>query len=520
MTHLCVAIFVTDLEQARRDIALAGEAGADFVELRIDRVADLDSLAELVRQSDLSTIVTRRPTWEGGQSEEPDSTRLDALFRAAGDDATYVDVELKSADKVPALHTPEPRMVRPGIILSTHDFAGRPARLYNLVAELNALGGDVNKIVWMARSIRDNLEAFELLQTRQRPTIALCMGEAGLISRILARKFGAFLTFAALDASGGTAAGQVPVADMKKLYRWDAIGPKTRVYGVVGSPIMHSMSPAIHNASFDAVGYDGVYLPLLVEAGYESFKAFMEMFLNFEGLDLSGLSVTIPHKENALRYLLEKGADVEPLAQSIGAVNTIIVSRPAPHSIALRGINTDYAAILDSITSALGIGRENLAGRRVAVLGAGGTGRTAVAGLAHYGAKVTVYNRTLERAAALAGEFDGRSGRVAAAPMENLAEASFEILINTTSVGMYPKVEQSPLGENPPRMTEQTLVFDTIYNPMETRLLAHARQRGAKLVGGVEMFVRQAAGQFEAWTGQPAPKQVMRQVVEGRLSAR
>ena len=125
--------------------------------------------------------------------------------------------------------------------------------------------------------------------------------------------------------SGGTASGQIPVADMKRLYRWDAINARTKVYGVVGQPIAHSMSPAIHNAAFDETGWDGVYLPLLVNAGYESFKAFMESFLNFPGLDLSGLSVTLPHKENALRYLKEKGAAVEPLAERIGAVNTILV---------------------------------------------------------------------------------------------------------------------------------------------------------------------------------------------------
>src|SRR5206468_7183882 len=143
--------------------------------------------------------------------------------------------------------------------------------------------------------------------------IALCMGEAGLISRVLAKKFGGFLTFASLKNESATAPGQVTIHDMKQLYRWDAIGPKTKVYGVVASPVMHSMSPAIHNAAFERVGFDGVYLPMLVQPGYESFKAFMESFLNFPPIDLSGLSITLPHKENALRYLKEKGAQIELL---------------------------------------------------------------------------------------------------------------------------------------------------------------------------------------------------------------
>jgi 3-dehydroquinate dehydratase/shikimate dehydrogenase len=141
-------------------------------------------------------------------------------------------------------------------------------------------------------------------------------GRGGLISRVLAKKFGAFLTFASLDAGGGTAPGQISVRDMKRLYRWDAITPATKVYGVVGSPVAHSMSPAIHNAAFDAAGHDGVYVPLLVEPSYESFKAFMESFLAAEGLDLAGLSVTIPHKENALRYLKEKGRGGRPAGRA------------------------------------------------------------------------------------------------------------------------------------------------------------------------------------------------------------
>lgn len=533
MTHLCVAIFVTDLAKAKRDIATAAEAGADMVELRVDSLVQanheegsdatsrlLKDLGALIDSVTVPCIVTCRANWEGGQCDAPDEQRLTFLADLTGSNASYVDVELKAyrASAWDPWLRNTPRERRSGVIVSSHDFTGRPARLSGLVMDLNDSAGDVGKIVWMARSIRDNLEAFEILKTRQKPTIALCMGEAGLISRVLCKKFGAFLTFAALDASGGTASGQIPVADMKRLYRWDAITAKTKVYGVVGSPVMHSMSPAIHNASFDAVGHDGVYLPLLVEPGYESFKAFMETFLHCEGLDLSGLSVTIPHKENCLRYLQEKNAQVEPLATSIGTCNTVIVDRTHGKPV-LRGINTDYAAILDSITSKLGITRDDLAHHRVAVLGAGGTGRTAVAALAHYGATVTVYNRTQERADALANEFNGRRGKVVSAPLDQLRDSDCQIYINTTSVGMHPKVNESPIEGHAPRWNGQTLVFDTIYNPMKTKFLAQAEAAGAKIIGGVEMFVRQAVGQFEAWTGQSAPTDVMRRVIEHRLGA-
>lgn len=512
MTQLCVPIFVKDAAQARRDAILAAEAGADVVELRIDSLVDPQAVRDLVHEFPVACILTCRASWEGGHSELDDAGRL-ALLEAGADGATrYIDIELKTLAKTPAAQAPVWRQ----IIGSFHDFTGRPARLHNVLMDLGASHASIHKIVWMARTIRDNLEAFEILQSRQKPTIALCMGEAGIISRILAKKFGAFLTFASLSADGATAPGQVTIADIKRLYRWDALGPRTKVYGVVGSPVAHSMSPAIHNAGFDQIGFDGVYLPLLVNKTYESFKAFMETFVPFPGLELSGLSITIPHKENALRYLQEKNAEIEPLAAAIGAVNTIVIERPAG-SVSLRGFNSDYPAILDSITAKLGIEREQLRDYRVAVLGAGGTGRTAVAALAHYGATVVVYNRTFERAGALAREFNGKTGKVVAAKIEKLCDSCCQIYLNTTSVGMHPKVNESPAGDKPPNWTSDTLVFDTVYNPMQTRFLQDAQAAGAKTIGGVEMFVRQAAAQFAAWTAHAAPIETMRRVVEGRL---
>jgi 3-dehydroquinate dehydratase/shikimate dehydrogenase len=273
------------------------------------------------------------------------------------------------------------------------------------------------------------------------------------------------------------------------------------------------MSPAIHNAGFDEINYDGVYLPLLVDPSYESFKAFMETFVPFKGLMLSGLSITIPHKENALRYLKEKNAEIELLSEQIGAINTIVINDGH-----LRGFNTDYAAILDTITASLNISREQLSGLRVAVIGAGGTGRTAVAALAAYGATVVIYNRSKDKADALAAEFNGKSGKVVAARFDKLCDSCCQVYINTTPIGMHPNVDASPLDGQSAPFTADTLVFDTIYNPMKTKLLKQAEASGAKTVGGVEMFVRQAAGQFTVWTGKPAPTEVMRRVIETKLT--
>jgi shikimate 5-dehydrogenase len=183
----------------------------------------------------------------------------------------------------------------------------------------------------------------------------------------------------------------------------------------------------------------------------------------------------------------------------------------------LRGFNTDYAAILDCITLGLGISRGDLRGLRIAVIGAGGTGRAAVAALARCGAAVTVYNRTPDRAQSLALEFDAPTGPVVAAPLGELRASDAAAFVNTTSVGMHPHIDKSVFDDGMPKLSANSLVFDSVYNPMETKLLRQARAAGARTVGGVEMFVRQAVGQFEAWTGQPAPVDVMRQVITQHL---
>jgi 3-dehydroquinate dehydratase/shikimate dehydrogenase len=513
MSHLCFAIFVHEIAQAKRDIILAVEAGADMVELRCDLLPNVEQIQQILRWIGIPCIVTCRSPSEGGQCELSEEDRVHFLDQMLHVEKIHVDVELRTLQKYPFLIDD----VASQLIVSAHDFEGRPDRLYNLLTEMNALPANVNKMVWMARSVRDNLEAFELLRSKSKPMIALCMGETGLISRVLAKKFGGFLTYASLPNDAGTAPGQISIQDMKRLYRWDAIGEKTKVYGVVASPVAHSMSPAIHNAAFDQTGEDGVYLPMLVQPGYESFKAFMETFTNFKPLDLGGLSVTIPHKENALKYLQEKGAQIEPLAIDIGAVNTIIIDRDKNGEPILRGSNTDYHAIIDTICDALKIRPQQLTDYRVAIIGAGGTGRTAVAALAKLGATVVVYNRTQERADALAAEFDGREGKVVSARWEKLCDSCCQIYINTTSVGMHPKMDESPLGDRQPQFTAETLVFDTIYNPLQTKLLKQAADAGAKTVGGIEMFVRQAAAQFTDWTGKSAPMVMMRDVIEQRL---
>jgi 3-dehydroquinate dehydratase/shikimate dehydrogenase len=419
-------------------------------------------------------------------------------------------------------HNPQLRL-----ILSRHDFAHTPAELGAIFDELLSSHADVVKVACKAESIVDSLRVLDLLRrTAIHPplskggrasVIALAMGETGILTRVLAKKFDALLTFASLDKGIESAPGQPSIRDLRELYRWAAISSRTQVYGVVGCPVAHSMSPAIHNAAFGQVGHDGVYLPMRVEPPYEAFAAFLDGCLARAWLDLRGLSVTIPHKENLLRYVEARGGEVEPLARRIGVANTLHIepgSRADGADARLYAFNTDYRGALDALCHGLGCEAKDLAGVPVAVLGAGGVSRAIVAGLADCGCKITIYNRTAQKATALAAEFGAD-----ALPFDQRIRDDTRVIINCTSIGMWPHVGDSPRGGASILPEARDLaVFDTVYNPIETRLLREAREQGHKTIDGVAMFVRQAAAQFERWTGQAAPTDLMRQIVVGKLT--
>ena len=470
-------------------------------------------------------VLTVRPTWDGGDYDGHDTTRISFLERVCLDaPPAYLDIELETYQRSANLrqkiglivdHDAQPRPTGTGLILSSHDFEARPADLdRRVLAMADAPACRVMKLAWRARSLRDNLEAFDLLHARHKPTIALCMGEAGLPSRVLAKKFGATLTFAAVDDEGGTAPGQPTLDQIKRLYRWDALGPDTAVFGVIGHPVGHSLSPAIHNAGFDAADFNGVYLPMPIPPEYEHFKATVLTWLEHPRLNFGGASVTIPHKANLLRFVEEKRGDITPLAAQIGAANTLVRRDDG----SLYASNTDYAAAIDALCDVGGLDRSAVADRRVAVLGAGGAARAVVAGLADLGATVVVYNRTRAKADALAAAFADAKGKVVAASMDKLCDSCCHAIVNCTPLGMHPHADASPIdpADAPwgrQRQGEAVVVFDTIYNPAKTKLLRDAAAAGCNTVSGVEMFVRQAVRQFELWTQVEAPLDVFRGVV-------
>ena len=511
------------LERARAVAA----AGANLIEWRIDGLAEeanpLPVAQRLVRESSRPCVVTCRPASEGGEYRGEDSARISLLeaLAASDDPPRYIDVELATYQRSENLrqkvrlavtHSRQPRDLQTSLILSAHDFERRPA---NLLQRIEAMTADdacaVIKVAWMARSLRDNLEAFELLAGRRKPMIALCVGPFGLMSRVLAPKFGGFLTFATDSGSDLTAPGQPTIDELRHLYRFDSIHPDTKTYGVIGWPVEHSRSPHLHNAGFSVIGHDGVYLPLPIPPEYEHFKATVGELIDAPGLDFRGASVTIPHKENLVRFVRERGGRLDAMSERIGAANTLIVGSAG----GLACANTDAPAIAASLCEAMVITRDQLKDKRIAIIGAGGVARAAVGGLLDAGAKVVIFNRTAGRAQRLADDLaslaQADSARLAVGKPDSISCGCFHAFINCTPIGMQggPAPEESPLPDHV-ALNDEVTVMDTVYAPARTPLIREAEARGARAITGVDMFLRQAAMQFEAWTGRPAPMEAFK----------
>ena len=507
MTYLTVPITASSISVAAEDIRRATAAGCDMLELRLDYLTrpSVDELAELVKlakQTQKPVIVTCRPSREGGLFAGPEQERLALIKQALTAGPDYVDLELASLENI-NLDEFLPRSTK--LIISKHDFDSMPSDISNCLYHMWLRAPAVAKLAYKAHDILDSLSALDIARTQAHTAskvIILAMDSPGEISRILAKKAGCFLTYASLSSAKESAPGQLTIEQMLNTYRWARLKETTKLYGIVGHPVAHSLSPAIHNGGFDQLDYDGLYLPLLVEPGYESFARFMDTATDSSWLDLCGVSITIPHKENALRYVLERSGSVEPLARRIGAVNTILIGSDG----SLRGFNTDYSGALSALTDVLSVDKGELSGRRVAVFGAGGVARAVVAGLIDSGVNVTIFNRTVSRAERLAEEFGCAVGRLAGP-----GSFDFDIVVNCTSVGMHPNVDQSPLPAE--YLRAGMVVFETIYNPAETLLLRGARSVGLQVVDGLSMFIFQAARQFELFTSHPAPLDVFRRCV-------
>lgn len=471
------------------------EQGVDLVELRVDYIQGPVQLKRLLVDRPCRSIVTCRRAADGGRWEQSEEARLLVLRTAIVEGADYVDLE----DDIAAM---VPRYGKTKRIVSHHDFHKTPADLVGLHRRLAALDADIVKIATMANHVGDNLRMLDLVRSARVPTIGICMGDIGTPSRILAGRCGAPFTYATFNDERLLAPGQVGWRQMRDLYRYDSITPATKIYGVVADPVAHSLSPVVHNAALAAAGIDAVYLPFRVPA--EQIDQFIQ---GADRWPLSGLSVTIPHKQSVLGH----AARQDDLVRSIGAANTLAFGADG-----IAAFNTDATAAVESLRAALvedhGLPAETgvksgFGVRTALVLGAGGAARAVAFGLRERHVEVTVSARTLDRARAIAAEVGCRS-----IEWNARHRIPHDCIINATPVGMHPHVNETPFEKS--HLQTYMTVFDTVYNPENTLLIKEARAIGCRTVTGVDMFVRQAAQQFKIWHGVDAPEAVMREALK------
>lgn len=482
---ICVSIGNVSSDQARVNMPALG---ADLVELRLDLIEGAD-LKVLLGGERPPVIVTNRPEREGGKFTGSEEERLRVLEQAMELGAEYVDVEWDSVDKLK-------RSGETKIVVSRHDFEGTPSGIGRWLDDMGGTA-DIVKIVTSARDITDNFTIFDLLEKADVPTVAFCMGEAGAISRVLCPAYGSAWTYAAPGEEETTAPGQFTLEEMRDLYRVPSISRDTKIFGVIANPVGHSMSPLVHNSAFAKLGVDAVYLPLLVTGDAASFiRAFAERF------PAGGFSITIPHKEAAVAA----ADDIDDAVRKAGALNTIAVRDGVLH-----GYNTDIPAAMAAIDSALPeAGLEGLSGVECLLMGAGGAGRAIAIGIKDRGAKITISDGIRERAERLAEELGARH-----VSWEDREDTGCDVIMNATPIGMHPNVDASPVSKR--ALERARLVFDAVYNPPITTLLRDAAEAGVPTTSGLDMFVNQAAMQFELWTQQSAPVELMREKIISRL---
>ncbi len=448
--------------RTRRDEASSAE-GADLVELRLDTVLDLDLDGALADRT-CPVIVTCRPVRDGGHFTGSEEERHRILHRALGLGADWVDLEWRRGFETLI----KERQGR-NIVLSLHDFDGTPDDLGNRYQAMRATGAEVVKLAVRSRSAGDVVRLLRLGQAhRGERQVLIGMGPTGVPTRLLPARFGSCWTY----AGEGVAPGQVCVAEMVRRYRFKQTSAATAVYGVAGAPIAHSLSPAMHNAAFEAAGLDAVYVPFEA-TGSDDLMALAD------ALGVAGLSVTAPFKESMMHHVRE----VDALGQQVGAVNTV---RAEDNGWA--GRNTDVPGFLAPLEARCCAG-----GVRSTVIGAGGAARAVAVALSSRGDMVTVCARRPERAAVVARLAGGSVG-----PLPPTS-GSWDLLVNTTPTGTAPGVSETLVPAT--ALCGGKTVYDLVYNPRRTRLLREAAAAGCVTIGGLDMLVAQAVDQFEWWSG-------------------
>lgn len=492
---ICVSIGRTRHKMMLIEIEEAGKQGAELIELRLDFLTRAVDLKRLLEVKPCPYVATIRRQQDGGRWGRPEPERMMLLRQIiASGKFEWVDLESDIADKIP-------RFGATKRIVSYHNLKEMPKDLEDLHARMQDQDADVVKIAVRVEHPKDNLRVLRLSRIARKPTIALGMGDMGIPSRILAGKYGAPFSYAAFNKERGLAPGILSFAEMKHTYHYDRLSFTTDVYAVIGDPIAQSLSPVAHNAAFRKLDMDAIYVPIRVPK-----SDLAETLDAFSTIPVKGYSVTIPHKEAVLELAQEK----EDLAERTRAANTLLWDDDGERFAAF---NTDCDAALEALRELmreLDIG-SSFTGRTVLLLGAGGAARGVAYGLHREGALVIVASRTYDKGLRMAEDIGCR-----AVDWNARNSVNAEIVINCTPIGMYPQIDEMPVHVS--ALKPGLMVMDMVYNPETTMLVRQARERGCKVATGVEMFVRQAARQFQLFTSQEPPLEEMRQAVKRVLS--
>ncbi len=478
---IVVSITGPSLAQALRQMAQSAPY-ADMFELRLDLLGGSRALS-LIRTRRKPVIATCRRRTEGGRFTGNRAELLAILSQAAQHGAAFVDIDLNAAAIISAFRNAHPGS---SIILSYHHLGRGSPNVSGLYKRMSLVDADILKFAYTARDAADMQFAEEFIaraSAGKRKAVAVAMGEFGEASRVLYAKLGSWATYAAPMDGAAAAPGQIPAKLLDRLYRARSVNSATKIFGVIGNPLKQSKGIFLHNPLFRFHAVNAVYCRFPVA----DVAAFMQRCAPL----LHGFSVTIPHKQTIMNFL----DMLDETAQAIGAVNTVVRKRGKWY-----GTNTDAAGALDAIEKT-----QRVRGKRVLVLGAGGAARAIAYEAKRRGADVFIANRTEQKAKRLAREFG-----LTVIALQNLSEVPFDILANATSVGMVPHVNESPV---PTSLLRNKVVFDAVYNPPLTRLLRDAQRVGARIVPGTEMYLNQAALQFELYTGVKPAMSVMRRIL-------
>jgi len=462
-----------------------------FIEFRLDYLEKpllaLPKLKSFFTENTAATgIATCRRAANGGRFSGSVAAEMEILSKAGAAGFHLVDLELESAESLKKGELQKLRDTGVALIISHHDFHATKD-LEGIYKRIEPFQPDFIKIVPTAKSLTDNVTLMRFIERMDQHAniIGICMGDAGIISRVLGLRAGSAFTFAAATPGEETGPGQIAARTLIETYRIDQVDAATKVYGVAGNPIKSSLSPVMMNTAFRRETVNAVYLALQAAKVSDLLKLVQE-------IPIQGLSITMPHKQEIMQYL----ENTDPLSAKIGACNTVLRAQDGK----LYGFNTDVAGIIGPLER-----RMSLRGAKALVLGAGGAARAAVFGLRDKGAEVFILNRTAETGQKLARQAGAKTIK-----KEAVAKTPFDVIINATSVGMTGQKGAQILEA---KDLNTKLVFDLVYNPLETPLLRMARQQNIPIITGVEMFVQQGARQFEIWTGKPAPEEEMLRVV-------